>query len=277
MDLQALQLPPHHQVVLNRFVAACQVDERVVAACLVGSYARGTADAYSDLDFHLITSDDAYADFIARREAFIQHLGEPLFLENFGSDVSLLYILADGTEGELEVSCESQINDHFSGPYRVLVDKKYLLAEAAIPWREAIRPPVEQLKALRQQVYWFWHDLSHFITALGRGQLWWASGQLEALRLYCINLARLQQNFSDPEVGNEGYFKVEQAVPTTQLSPLQATVGSMEPETMLLSADIIVQFYQELASSLAQQHGIAYPAELERVILDRLEKLRTLV
>ena len=48
---------------MNRFVAACQADERVVAAFLGGSYARGTADAYSDLDLCLITTDEAYEDF----------------------------------------------------------------------------------------------------------------------------------------------------------------------------------------------------------------------
>ena len=38
MDAQELQLPQNHQVVMNRFVAASQADERVVAASLSGSY-----------------------------------------------------------------------------------------------------------------------------------------------------------------------------------------------------------------------------------------------
>jgi hypothetical protein len=37
--------PYNHQVVINRFVAACQADKRVVAATLYGSYASGAADA----------------------------------------------------------------------------------------------------------------------------------------------------------------------------------------------------------------------------------------
>src|SRR5437763_1869536 len=78
MDAQGLQLPHHHQVVLDRFVAACQADERVVAAFLGGSYASGTADAYSDLDLGLITTDAAYDEFVAGREAFIRRLGEPV-------------------------------------------------------------------------------------------------------------------------------------------------------------------------------------------------------
>ncbi len=44
MDAQEIQLPEHQQMVLNRFVAAGLADERVVAAFLSGSYAKGTAD-----------------------------------------------------------------------------------------------------------------------------------------------------------------------------------------------------------------------------------------
>ena len=47
MDAQTIQLPQNHQAVIDRFVTACQADERVVAAFLGGSYARGAADAYS--------------------------------------------------------------------------------------------------------------------------------------------------------------------------------------------------------------------------------------
>ena len=68
-------LPHNHQVIVSRFIAACQADERVVAAFLSGSYARGTADSYSDLDLGLITTDAAYEDFLAGRAAFLRLLG----------------------------------------------------------------------------------------------------------------------------------------------------------------------------------------------------------
>jgi hypothetical protein len=268
MDAPEIQMPHNHQVVTNRFIAACQADERVVAAFLGGSYAQGTADAYSDLDFGLITTDEAYDDFVAGREAFIRLLGEPAFLEDFGSAVTVFFIFPDGTEGELAFGRQSQFNHIHSGPYRVLLDKKRILAEAIFPWPKAAQ--AEQLETLRRLIYWFWHDLSHFITAMGRGQLWWAYGQLELLRLMCINLARLRQNFSAEA---DGYEKVEQALPVQQLSSLQATFCPQEREAMLQAARVIVRFYLELAPLLARTHGLPYPAELERVMADQLEKL----
>ena len=133
MDAQGLQLPHHHQVVLDRFVAACQADARVVAAFLGGSYAKGTADTYSDLDLGLITTDAAYEDFLAGRAAFIRRLGEPVFLEHFGRPNNVFFIFPDGVEGELVLGRERQFTDMHGGPYQVLLDTKDILAGAVFP------------------------------------------------------------------------------------------------------------------------------------------------
>jgi predicted nucleotidyltransferase len=271
MNEQELQLLHHHQVVLNHFVAACEADARVVAATLYGSYAQGTADTYSDLDIGLITTDAAYEDFVADRAAFLRLLGEPLFLEDFDHPNSVFFIFSDGAEGELSLGRESQFNHNYGEPYRVLLDKTNILAGAVFPPCQPAQ--AEQIETLRRLVAWFWHDLSHFTTAMARGQLWWAYGQLEALRLYCVNLVRLRQNFLDADVGAEGYFKVEQALPGAQLSPLQATYCPLEQGAMVQAALVIVQFYQELAPLLARTHDIPYPAELDRVMSDRLERM----
>src|SRR5438445_4490338 len=102
------EIEQNRQAVIHRFAVACQVDERVVAAFLGGSYARHATDAYSDIDFGLITLDEAYDDFFAGREAFIRLLGEPIFLEVF-SDYGLdfvVFTLPYGSEVYLFVVCE---------------------------------------------------------------------------------------------------------------------------------------------------------------------------
>ena len=271
MDTQERQPPQYHQVVKNRFVAACQADERVVAATLYGSHARGEADAYSDLDLGLITTDEAYEDFVAGREAFVRLLGDVLFLEDFGSTATVFFVLSDGTEGELSIGRESQFDQMHDDPYQVLLDKKNILAGVVFP--RHVPAEGEQTETLRRLVYWFWHDLSHFITAMGRGQLWWAYGQLEILRRVCVNLARLHHNFFDASVGEDDYFKLEQVIPIEQLSPLQATFCPQESGAMLRAAHVIFRFYQELAPPLARAHGIPYPEALERMEWARLEKL----
>ena len=265
-------IPPNHQTVLDRFVVACQSDDRITAAFLGGSYARDAADAYSDLDLYLITTDDDFNGFYAQRSAFMRRLGDPVFIEDFDIPNIVFYILADGTEGELGLGCESRFDDIHHGPYQVLVDKKGILTGAVFTGQEP--DLVGQTEKLRRLIFWFWHNLSHFITALGRGQLWWAQGQLEELRRYCVNLARLRSDFTDAEAGTEPFFKLEQVIPVEQLSPLQPTFCPMARDEILASGLALVQFYKELAIPLAMTHGISYPDILERVMLRRLEGLR---
>lgn len=252
-------------------MTSCESDERVVAAFIGGSYATGQVDAYSDLDLYLITTDGKYEDFLAGREAFVHLLGKPLFLEDFGEPYSLFYIFSNGTEGELWIGRESQFNHIHSGPYRVLLDKKGVLTKVVFASHKS--DLAGQMETLRQQIHWFWHELSHFITAIGRGQLFWAYGQLEAMRLMCLNLARLGHSFADTVVGEEPYFKVEQALPREQLASLNATYCPIERTAMYQAVFVILSFYRELARPLARTHGLTYPAELDRLMVERLETL----
>ena len=256
---------------MNRFLTACQVDDRVVAAFLGGSYVSGTADAYSDLDLYLITTDEAYESFLAGREMFIRILGEPLFLENFGRPDGLFYMFSDETEGELWIGRASHFQHLHEGPYHVLLDKRSILADVVFPQQKA--DPVEQTERLRLAISGFWHEMSHFVKAMGRGQLWFAYGQLEALRHMCVNLARLRYNFNDAWIGDEPYFKVEQVLPVEQLSPLQTTYCPMTYDAMLQAAHVIFRFYQASAPSLAKTHGITYQPGLERMMAKQLDQL----
>ncbi len=272
MDLQEIQLRPNHQAFVDRFVKACLADDRIVAAFLGGSYAKGHADAYSDVDLCVITTDEAFEEFFNEREAFLRLLGDLVFLEDFDIPNIAFYIFADDTEGELNFGRESRMDQIHSGPFKILLDKKNILSEAIFPPFEP--PASEQIQKLRGQIYGFWHELSHFITAMGRNQFWWARGQLEALRSKCVNLARLKHNFLDPDIGDEAYFKIENVMPVEQLSALRETFCPMEKVAMLNAVMAIVHFYQELAPSLAHEHGIKYPEGLERVMMDRLQKLK---
>ena len=256
-----------HDAVIARFVALCSADERIVAAFLGGSHARGEADEFSDLDLCLITTDEAYGEVVSGRRAIIEQLGEPLFLEDFGLEGIVFFILADGTEAELffrRASALDEIRD--VGPYRTLLDKEGILAGAEFPMREPDR--AEQVEALRHLVYWFWHDLSHLIAALGRGQVWWAHGQLEALRAYCVNLIRIDENV---EAQEEAYEKLDQAIPTARLSTLQTSFAPMERSAMLRAAVEIVNFFRKRAPVVASAYGVPYPVGLDRMMSDRLD------
>lgn len=167
---------------------------------------------------------------------------------------------------------ESEFGGIHSGPYKVLVDKKGILAGVVFP---DLKPDtLEQTEKLRHLIYGFWHELSHFVTAIGRRQLWWAQGQVEALRRCCVNLARLRSNFDDPGIGEEAYFKIENEMPVERLSDLRATFCRMDEQELLAAGLALIWYYKEQAVPLAKAHGIIYPEALERVMIERLERMR---
>jgi predicted nucleotidyltransferase len=272
MELPGVQLRPNHQDFVDRFVRACQSDDRIVAAFLGGSNVKGTADIYSDIDLSVITKDQSFEEFFKERETFLRSLGDLLFLEDFNLPGIAFYMFADDTEGELYFGRESQLDHIHSGPFKVLLDKKNILTEAVFSEPEPALS--EQIEKLRRHIQWFWHELSHFITAMRRGQLWWAQGQLEALRAICVNLARLRNNILDGDAGEEAYFKIENVMPVEQLAALQETFPPLEKEAILNAGLAIVRFYREIAPPLVEKHGIPYSHALEGVMMERLKKLQ---
>lgn len=267
-------LRPNQRTFVSRFVDSCVADDRVLAAFLGGSNVKGTKDEFSDLDLTVITTDSSREDFYRQRKTFLESFGELLFLENFGNPNIAFYIFADGVEGELYFGSEGQLDHIHCGPFHVLLDKKNILAGATFPEREADRS--RQREKLQQNITVFWHEFSHFSTAIGRNQLWWARGQLDALRAICINLARLQNNFGDGGVGEEPYFKIEGAMNVDVLAPLQSTFCPMEKDAMLQSVQVILQFYKAVGQSLAQTHGFDYPQKLESLMRARLRNTSSL-
>jgi predicted nucleotidyltransferase len=258
------------QATLQRFQAACEHDGRIVAAFLGGSCARGKADEWSDLDIYLIAEDDGYEAFFAERQAFMRQLGEPVFMEDFndfGFDM-VLFTFANGVEGELSMARESGFEHIHGGPHTVLVDKKGLLEGKTF----ALYQPAEadQRRALRHAIYWFWEHLSHFIAGIGRKQMWTAYGSLDEMRMKCLKLARLKHDFV---MEHSAYSGVEQYVPEEELRPLVPTCTLPEAEAMLRAARALVEYYRQIAPTLAAKYGIAYPADLERVILARFDRV----
>ncbi len=259
-----------HRTILERFVSLCRADARVAAAFLGGSYAAGTADAHSDLDLYLVTTDEDFAAFIAVKEDFIRQLGAPLFLEDWGTPHCCFFILADGTEGELWIGQAGRFAHIHGGPFLVLVDKQGLLAHAEFPKHIAERD--EQRRFLQRQIMSFWHEVGHFRKALARDEAWFAYGSLEVMRKICANLARLRYNFEDSGVGDEPYFKIEQAMPVEQLAALQVTFCPLEITALRTAGLVILQFYRQVATELAAAHGLPYPAELERLAFVGLQQ-----
>lgn len=253
---------------IGRIVRLAEDDQRVVASLLGGSRARGQDDGFSDVDVSVILADADYEDVLADKAAFVRQLGDPLFIEDFGERNLALVVFADGVELDLFFFPEHDVGSIRPGIHQVLMDPSGLIAEIPIDDAEVDRGT--QVEELRRILSWFWHDVGHFTTAIGRGQLWWAAGQLEQLRQYCVNLVRIEQG-SAP--GDEAYWKLDVEISTESLEALRTTFVPLDGNEMLDAGRRIVAFFRERAPEIARANEVDYPAELADLVTGHLEEL----
>jgi hypothetical protein len=203
------------------------------------------------------------------RASLIERLGEPVFVEDFGHAEVVSFVLADGTEAEIFFGRGSALDQLWPGARcRPLYDPGGLLD--GVTFQEERASPDDLETVLRQSLSWFWHELSHFVKAIGRSQLWWAAGQLEALRNHCVDVVRVEPGV---RAGDEPYWKIDEEVRTAALEPLEGTFVPMERDALLAAGRILVSFFRERAPRLAIAYGLPYPTELDRVMVKRLDDL----
>ncbi len=267
------EIRPDPGELIRRFAELCAADDRIVAAMVTGSHARGEADEHSDVDLCAITTDAAFDSVLTDRESLIRplgrRLGAPLFMETFGHPSNVHFILADGSEGELLCERESALDGLDVGPFLTLIDKRGLLTGASFPF--STPDPEEQRSSLTRILTGFWHDLSHLTAALGRGDLWWAAGQLESLRGSSANLVRIHIGI---EAEDEPFEKLGTAVPGAELAALEPTYVPLERAAMRQAALEVVSFFREVGHRVAAENDVPYPDELDRLISRRLDAVR---
>jgi len=136
-----------HDQYLHTLTAKIEADERIKAAWLEGSFGRGNADRYSDLDIHLLLAQDHVEAFRANTETWLLTI-KPLVLFNILFDGMLANALTeDGLRLDLVLHGGDTIT-LAADNVRVLVDQAHCIH------LEQIAPPAgpaPNVEALAQQ------------------------------------------------------------------------------------------------------------------------------
>jgi predicted nucleotidyltransferase len=254
---------------IARFAAACTDDERIIAAFVGGSVARGTADDHSDLDLCVVTTDDGFDDVFADRASIVRSLGRPLFLEVWGDEHPEVFaILDDGSVVEMFFVRQGDLPAAQVGAIIPVIDRHGVLAAVELPVRPVDRRDL--VAATRDVLAWFWHDADHLTTALARGHAWWAYGQVEALRGHCVNVVRLRAGRpSEPEP----YWKLDADLSTDPLEELRRTIVPIELPALSRAGRDLVVYFGRHGREAAATYDLEYPTELERIISSHLDEL----
>ena len=173
---------------LERIVRELEGDCRVGAAWLSGSFGRGDADAWSDLDLHLAIASADVASFLAERETLYRRVGDPLLIQGDKASDSqagarfqlVLY------RGPIEVDWNIGPVDRAQRPvaFRMLVER--VTVPIVTP------PPLTAAERQAEAVHWltfFWAMAPIAVKYCGRGEP--AVGLIDHMTTAFIALWRL--------------------------------------------------------------------------------------
>lgn len=259
-----------HQEYLKAFIDKTNSDARILAVWLEGSFAKGTADRYSDIDIHLLVAE-------ADKAAF-QH-----GLESWLSDIQPLVLFKDRFPGQM-MTCITTVGLRLdvwlhAGATITLERPKVrvLSGERHIQFKETCenKEPEDVSIALQQHFNEFWRVLSILPTVLGRDE--YISGFMGSTFLV-MSLTEVliigNGNQRDRGVKNINAFippalrkEIETALTTQNINRESTTKVNLR----------LTAIMQQYGPDIAKAHGIIYPFALEKAVLSYVSReLQTL-
>jgi hypothetical protein len=265
-DLAKAPSDREQRAIIERATAALQADSRVLAAWLAGSYARGNADVYSDVDIHCLITDDS-ADWF--RDHWPQMAGEimPVLMHHSIPGVAGGFVLSPAWQHlDLIFNAVSDFDPEALTEFVPLFDREGRLPAAAAP----PQPTVPAVSLSREQIDLYFYIIGNLVVTLGRGEYLVALGGVNGVRdafLVPVMIAAAGNTRSggakrlNPFLGPDHRRFLE-----------QLPAVSAEPESICTFMSILAREYARLAKPVAASSGIEWPTALEQATADHLRK-----
>lgn len=251
-----------HTSYIAALAALAATDERIRAAWLEGSFGRGNADRYSDLDIHLLLPQDALASFGDEAEVWLGSI-EPLVLFSLLFDGQMINALtADGLRLDVWLHGGDSIT---LDPRRVRVLHTDVPGRVAFAEQDRTADAAQQAQTLARQLREFWRCVALLPTVLGRGELIVATqglsveaGVLSEILLVGYGVAR-----------ERGVKNLNADLPpdTRQAIEQALALNTMMPDSLAAAHLALARIAQQHGPIIAARHCIAYPSDLEAAVL----------
>lgn len=240
-------------------------DPRVRAAWLEGSFGRGDADRYSDVDLHVLLEPETGAGFRDDAEAWLNGL-RPLVLYKLMFGGAMINALTD--EG-LRVD----IWLHEGASYAVEPDKARVLTAAPGALHNKQAAPVDPAAVaarLDEQMREFWRCIAMTPVIVGRDErivghmgLTVEQGILVNVLLDGYGIAR-----------DAGVKKLNPFLPAPLRQSIEdaLSVPTLTPEALAAAHLALARIMQEHGPIIARRHQIEYPHALEESALNYVHR-----
>lgn len=239
---------------------ALRGDERIVAAFLVGSFATGEADAWSDVDLHCVADGEVdWREVLAAITPTVMATALPP-PTNGGFALTPDWLHIDVV---VRTRAEFDAVKHAAGA-KPLIDREGLLADLPPA------PPVEVDPWFpTETVAWFFYMLGNIVTVVGRDDAALAMLGVLTVRDTCLVPLLLAERGIQRRGGMKRlnyWLTDEQRAVIESLPPLVPTVDSVVDAQLHLA-----RIFIERGRALAERLGVEWPEELEAATVRHVE------
>jgi len=259
----------NQQDLIDAAKAAFANDEAVRGLFLSGSFGRGDADGWSDVDLLGVVAADAQRSVADRWQAQLRHLTRVVFWNEVERGGLLINaITEDWLRCDLYLQEPGKLGPRAKNTISPLIDRDglYESLPAALP----ARTPNPQ--ALRYQINEFIRVLGLTPVVIGRGE--YVTGVMGNGLLRGLLHDLLMQDVSNPDAG--GMLHMSKVLPAEQVALLAALPFPDATRDAVIEANLAVaQVFMPRAKELAGRLGVDWPEAFEaatrRVLQERLD------
>jgi hypothetical protein len=255
------------EALITRAVEVLREDDRVLAAWLVGSFAVGEADPWSDIDLHFLVTD-AGADHLKESWRDLLHRITPTVMSQPfypGSDGGYS-ITPDWVHIDLAFYRESVLDPKTVEGMLPLFDKRGdLLPDGPTPRTPLVAEPYFPAEV----VDFFFYMFGNLVVVVGRDEPAWAMNGVITLRDYGLVPLMFAERGVRKRGGNKRlnpFLSEEQQQVLLDLPPIGPTIDSVIEAEVAIARDFIPR-----GRSLSRSVDASWPEAFEQATVRRVE------
>jgi hypothetical protein len=274
VGLRAATTAPH-EALIQKAIEVFRQDDRVLAAYLVGGFAVGSGDAWSDVDLQCTIRDDAQESIKDSWRALVHAIAPTAYIQPFGFGVGGMCITPDWLHFDVVFNPLSAIDPKTVEGMVPLLDKEGVLPAAPVPRPSRQGNPFLPLPAVQHFLYM----LGNVVSVIGRNEMIPASNGVILVRdIDLVTLLLAEQGWTSTREhtqGNpfpftkrlRGYLTDEQNTLLLSLPPLVATIDSVIDGYVALA-----QAFLPRARRLAMETGTPWLFDYEAASVGYFER-----
>ncbi len=263
------------EALIARATRVFRADPRVLAVYLVGSFAVGNSDAWSDVDLQCVVRDDDVDDVAATWRGIVEAIAPTVSIQAFPFATGGACITVEWLHFDIVFHGASSVDGGRIEGMAPLVDKAGVLPTAPVPRPSRRREPFFPRPAVEHFLYM----LGNMVSVIGRNEVVPASnGVIMARDLDLVRLLLAEQGWESTREHAAGnpfpftkrlrpYLTEEQHALLASLPPLAAAIDSVIDGYVALARAFLPRGRQ-----LARRTGAEWPAAYEAASVGYFER-----